>query len=258
MRNIGKRAARSLLRDDTDTMFSIMTLSSTAAHLLEQLGARVSRAKDLPKEQALSLAWPAFDAALPDGGFPRGVVELSAPHSLGGATMVALAAVRAAQSKDSRVWCAWVDPGATLYAPGVVMAGVELHRLFIVRPRQADVGRVVVKVARSLAFAVIVVDADPGRGGSEHHGGVPQARRDRSREVLVRKLALLAADGGSTILLLTDSLAPHPAPLPVALRLELERAPEAIRVRIGKDRYGRGGLAQTVPLQDRPRLHLAG
>jgi RecA/RadA recombinase len=201
-----------------------------------------------------------FDALLPDGGLPQGVVELTAPLSLGGGTMVALAAIQAAQSKDSRAWCAWIDPQGALYAPGVVMAGVDLHRLFMVRPPQSEVGRIAVKVARSQAFAVIVVDGDPvgGAAVSEGHSRATRPRHDRSREVLVRKLALLAAEGGSTIVLLTDARRARPAPLPVALRLELERAPEAVHVRIGKDRYGRGGLAKTVPLQDRPSLHLVG
>jgi hypothetical protein len=174
--------------------------------------------------------------------------------------MVALAAIQAAQSKDSSAWCAWIDPTGTLYAPGVVMAGVQLHRLFIVRPPQSEVGQIAVKVARSQAFAVIVVDDDPvgGAAMSEDRSRVTRARHDRSREVLVRKLALLAAEGGSTIVLLTDSRRACPAPLPVALRLELERAPEAVHVRIGKDRYGRGGLVKTVPLQRCPSLHLAG
>jgi recombination protein RecA len=160
--------------------------------------------------------------------------------------MVTLAAMRAAQQRSQDSWCAWIDPKGTLYAPGVVMAGVDLERLFIVRPPEKEVGRVAVKVAHSQAFAVIAVDLHS------------QPRDDRSRERLVRKLSLLAMEGGSTVLLLTDQRAARSLPLPVALRLEMRRTPDGIAVRIGKDRYGRGGLAKTVPLQSRPSLTLTG
>jgi recombination protein RecA len=240
-------------------MFSIMADASALDEVRQRLNGLVSRKQSPMEQRSLSLEWAAFDALLPDGGLPRGVVELTAPLSLGGGTMVALAAIHAAQSKDSGAWCAWIDPTRTLYAPGVVMAGVELHRLFIVRPPQSEVWRMAVKVTRAKAFAVIVIDGDSMGGGigeDIRHG--TRHRHDRSREVLVRKLALLATEGGSTILLLTDARRPHHAPLPVALRLELERTPEALRVRIGKDRYGRGGLVKTVPLQGRPSLQLEG
>ncbi len=237
-----------------------MAGSSALDEVRQRLNALVSCNQPPLRQPSLALSWAEFDALLPDGGLPHGVVELSAPFSLGGGTMVALAAIQAAQRKDSRAWCAWIDPTRTLYAPGVVMAGVELHRLFIVRPPRsflyATVWRMAVKMARAKAFAVIVLDDDPVGGAAEDHRRGTRPQHDRSREVLVRKLALLAAEGGSTVLLLTDARKTHSAPLPVALRLELERAPEAIRVRIGKDRYGRGGLVKTVLLQDRPSLHL--
>ncbi len=167
--------------------------------------------------------------------------------------MLALAAVRAAQTKDPRTWCAWIDPEGTLYAPGVAMAGVELHRLLLVRPPLRDVGRVAVRVARSSAFSVIVVDTDP-----REEDGAKAPRKDRARDVLVRKLALLAMEAGASILLLTDSRVAHSAPLPVALRLELQQAEGALSVKVGKERFGRGGLVKTVSLESRPVLHIAG
>jgi len=62
--------------------------------------------------------------------------------------------------------------------------------------------------------------------------------------VLVRKLALLAEDGGSTILLLTDTTDPRPVPWPVALRLELSRAPGTLTVKVAKERFCRLGSAR--------------
>ena len=216
------------------------------------------------------------------------MVELAAPGALGGGTSIALAAVRAAHARNPSAWCAWLDPESTLYAPGVVAAGVDLARLLVVRPPRAELARVAVKVAGSRAFDVIAVDMDPvpgagktaspseapssgrrsrtasagateGRARLDLHR-VPSPGRSRKRawpkEVLVRKLALLAAEGGATILLLTDATIPRAVPWPVALRLEIARAPESIALRVAKDRRGRSGLAKTVPLGTRPGFAL--
>ena len=224
--------------------------------LLSLLGSRVESAESLGGAEAgkLSLDWPELDAALPDGGLPRGVVELAAPRALGGGASIALAAVRAAHARSPRGWCAWVDPESTLYAPGLAGAGVDLARLLVVRPPRAELARVAVKVAASRAFDVIAIDMDPIPGAVEAEPA--RAPRPKKRawpsEVLVRKLALLAAEGGATVLLLTDATIPRAVPWPVALRLELSRTPESIALRVAKDRRGRGGLAKTVPLATRP------
>jgi hypothetical protein len=227
------------------------------ADLLSLLGSRVESAESLRAGeqggQSLALDWPELDAALPDGGLPRGVVELAAPRALGGGASMALAAIRAAHARSGKAWCAWVDPEATLYAPGVVSAGVDLSRLLVVRPPRGELARVAVKVAGSRGFDVIAIDMDPLPGAAI---AAPSGRSPRKRawppEVLVRKLALLAAEGGATILLLTDASIARATPWPVALRLEISRAPESISLRVAKDRRGRGGLAKTVPLRTRP------
>ncbi len=225
--------------------------------LLEMLGSKLRLAKETEGPLPLSLDWPELAAALPDGGLPRGVVELAAPRSLGGATSLALAAVRAGQQKSEHAWCAWIDPEDTLHAPGVVAAGVDLARLLVVRPPRALLGKVAVKLVGSGAFEVVAVDVDavPGarapagraRGGKAREG---RAREGRgwAPELLVRKLALAAEPNGTTVLLLTDALLPRAVQWPVALRLELSR-PDAhsVEVRIAKDRRGRTGPTKTVP-----------
>jgi recombination protein RecA len=229
--------------------------------LLEELRARfgmhASREGGEEKSlapKALSLGWPELDAALPEGGLPRGVVELASPHALGGGTCVALAAVRAAQAKDARAWCAWLDPEGTLYAPGVAMAGVDLARLLVVRPPRHDLGRFAVKVVAAGACDVIVVDMDAVPGALAREREQPRKRRKTwPAEVLVRKLALLAEDAGASILLLTDSLVPRAVSWPVALRLELSHVPHALSLSVAKDRRGKSGLAKTsIPLRTRP------
>src|SRR4051812_39545579 len=101
----------------------MFSMSAALDLLLAQLGSRVAHGEELGsfvQEPPLSLGWPELDDALPDGGLPRGVIELASPRALGGATQVALHAVRAAQYSAqgaTQAWCAWIDPEGTLYAP---------------------------------------------------------------------------------------------------------------------------------------------
>jgi recombination protein RecA len=224
-------------------------------------------------KDVLALSWSGLDAILPDGGLPRGaVVELSAPHALGGATSLALAAVTAGQGRNEDAWCAWVDPEGSLHAPGVVAAGVELSRMLVVRPPRPQLGRVAVKLVASGAFDVIVVDLHPVAQSSPLSKGMdvrmdqpfvdrlnPHEKRTHEKrsggglrkewapEVFVRKLGLAAEPSAATVLLLTDSTQARAVPWPVALRLDLLRpSRRELSVRIAKDRRGRIGLAKTV------------
>jgi recombination protein RecA len=217
--------------------------------LLARLGSKVDRAdRALARPPALSLEWPEVDALLPDGGLPRGVVEIATPRALGGATSFALAAVRAAQRKDSRAWCAWIDPEATLYGPGAARAGIDLSRLLVVRPSRSEIGRVAVKVCASRGLDVVVVDLDPipfANVSSE----APKKRRTIPEATIVRRLALAAEEAGATVLLLSDANASR-APMPVALRIEMTRTSAAdVTMRVAKDRFGRIGLARAVPFR---------
>lgn len=239
-------------------------MSAALDTVLAALGARVAHASELAsflREPAPLRLGGALDDALPDGGLPRGVIELASPRALGGATSVAIAAVRAAQAKDARAWCGWIDPEGTLYAPGLARGGVDLARLLVVRPPRAELGRVAVKVAAARALDVLVVDMDACGVSGGLRGAWPspepmdpkppkelerQGRRAVPPEVIVRKLALLAEEGGTCILLITDRDAPRRAAWPVALRLELERGPESLTVRVAKDKRGRIGLKKTL------------
>jgi recombination protein RecA len=206
----------------------------------------------------LVLSWPGLEEVLPDGGLPRGVVELAAPRALGGSTSIALAAVRAGQERSGGAWCAWIDPERTLYAPGVVAAGVDLTRMLVVCPPRVDLGRASVKLVCAGAFEVVVVDFDAISGVRGRNTGVGAGkRRALSPEVLVRKLALAAEPSGTTVLLLTDATRARAVPWPVTLRLELTRPSRRdLSVYIAKDRFGRVGFAKTIPF--RPLMRAAG
>lgn len=202
----------------------------------------------LPRTAVRGLDWPELERVLPDRGLPKGVVEIALPFGKhgamrGGATTIALAAIRAAQASDARAWCAWISPeGAPLlYAPAVVQAGVDLERLLVVRPPLASVARTSVKASASGAFAIVVVDAMAGLGGR-------LGPRDKKMDgaLVVRKLALAAEEQGTTTILLTNAYASRAVPWPVALRLEVERRPDAIAVRVTKDRRGAASALQSA------------
>lgn len=251
---------------------------SRRAELLASLPQGVSSLGDHEQRQravqspSLALGWPSLDALLPDGGLPRGVVEITSRHALGGPTRIAARAVAMAHAKSDRAWCAWIDPEATLHAPGLARLDVDLARLFVVRPPRAELGRIAVKVARARAFDVVIVDIDavlgaepawppryplsvPSGTGSRQAASAPKsrARRPLPPEIVVRKLALAAEEGECTVILLTDATQSQSrvVPWPVALRLELERRPDALSVRVAKDHRGRSNLARTwVPITE--------
>jgi hypothetical protein len=238
---------------------------ATAHDLEALLGARFGAhrlrfALDEAARSSLALDWPGFEDVLPDRGLPKGVVELTAPHALGGSTRVALAAVRAGQARGPEAWCAWIDPESTLHAPGVVAAGVDLERMLVVQTPREELGRVAVKIVGAAAFEVVVIDFDAvprelPRASSPlpaPEGRFSPAKAGRRRawpaDVLVRKLAVAAESSGTTVLLLTDARRSRSVPWPVALRVELERQSRtALGVRIAKDKRARIGLSKTVP-----------
>lgn len=258
-----------VLSDVPDSLFSMRAMSPETFASLHRL-AKAIRAdigtdgsgKDVlegadgglntfARAKALPLGLGALDETLPEAGLPRGaVVEVAAPRGLARGTTIALAACASAQaearlragSSTSGAWCAWLDPGMTLFAPAVAQAGVDLGRLLVVRPPAEAVARVAVRVAESHAFSVLVIDTAgvPGCGHSE--------RLDRWPNV-VRRLALAVEKSDSTVLLLTDGLAARSMPLPVAMRLEVERlAEDRMSVRVAKERRGRVSPPTSIKL----------
>jgi recombination protein RecA len=203
------------------------------------------------RAKALPLGLGKLDDALPEAGLPLGsVIELATPRGLARGTTIALAACASAQAEarlrggraTEGAFCAWIDAGASLFAPAVARAGVDLSRLLVVRPPPEATARVAVRLAQSHAFKVIVIDTAgvPGSALAE--------RLDRW-PTTVRRLALAIERSDCAVLLLTDSLAARSAPLPVAMRLEVERLSEdRVAVRVAKERRGRVSSPMPVEL----------
>src|SRR3954470_3151456 len=197
------------------------------------------------RRESLRMQAP-LSEVLPDGGFPKGgVVELTAPHNLGGMS-VALAACAASQA-ESRArsgvssWCAFIDPDATLYGPAVKASGVCLERLLVVRPPRHLVARVALKIAASHVCSVVVVDVSGVPGTGEGRAGLaPRSESLGAWPKIARKLALAVEKSQATVFLLTDKDAPPPLALPVAMRLELEwLRQKLLSIRIAKEKFGR-------------------
>lgn len=211
-----------------------------------------------PPATALSLGssfGAPIDAVLPDLGLPRGVVvELSAPRGLARATSLALATCAAAQAEarlrgtpdTAGAFCAWIEPSPTLFAPAVHRAGVDLTRLLVVRPNPDELARTALRVAESRAFAAIVID-------TASVPGVLGARVDLQRSrfpLVVRRLAIAIEGSDTTLLLLTCRSNALQTPLPVGMRIVLERPnPEKLSLFVAKDRRGRVTENQTISLR---------
>jgi recombination protein RecA len=261
-------------------MFSMAAMSSVLDRAeLARLGVLQGTEAFLPSRSVLGLGWPELECTLPDRGLPRGVVELAALPSLSsgrmrssdksawrssGTTSIAIAAIGAIHSTDAHSWCAWVTPrgdapgdarAPSLYAPALAQANVDLERLLVVRPSVQALARTAVKVAMSGAFELVIIDAPHPRdlcGGAGFHTGVSRPAFGLGGKdggaLAVRKLALAAEEYGTTSLLLTNAQAPRSVPWPVALRLEVERRPDALALRVTKDRRGCGSSQHVVRL----------
>jgi hypothetical protein len=217
------------------------------AHLQRFLNADpVERsAHDTAALAPLSTGLSELDALLPDGGLPRAsVIELSCAGAAL-ATSVSLSVCKVAQAEGtSRLgepsWCAFVDPIGTLHSPFVAQSGVELDRLLVVRPPVEALSRVVIRLVESRAFSVVVVDTlgVPGAPLNIPLGGWPRT---------VRRLALALEGSDAIVMLITDSMARRPLPLPVGLRLELRQPRERqLELQVAKDKRGRLASPKTL------------
>lgn len=196
-------------------------------HVLAELRDAIRRIEHRPARRAgvVPSGLAEVDAALPDGGFPRGALCELAGGRASGKTAVALSVLASLGEKDV---FAWVDGRGELYPPAAGACGVDLGRLLIVRPgaapsfhpgSRASPGPAGGRAAQaclwaaeallgSAAFAAVVVD-------------VPLPRAGRGWDGVVRRLQAAVEKGGAVGLWLTS---PREAVrVPAALRLELRR-----------------------------------
>ena len=221
----------------SDRMFSAMPAIAPSLRSLVELP-NVSCPAGLDRKVRVVPISP-LQTVLPDGGLPRGaVVELTCPPSLGQATSLALHACAAAQQEallrgGEPAWCAWLDPGQTLYAPGVAAHGVVLDRLLVVHPPVEALARVGIRMLASRVFSVLIIDTLGVPGGFHQ---IVLARWNK----VVRRLAIAAREGDTCVVLLTEVQSARVVGLPVAMRVELEQPePGRLRAKVSKERRGR-------------------
>jgi hypothetical protein len=172
---------------------------AAALGLLTGLGAKLSRASDLPSPAArrdpIPTRVPALDRLL-SGGLPRGtLVELSGRRS-SGRFSIGISALAAATSCGEAA--ALVDLGGHLDPQAAEAAGVELTRLLWVRPEKLKDAVASAEMLLATGFPLVVVDLGlpPVRGRF-----VPDAawvrleRAARSREAALLVLAPYRVSG---------------------------------------------------------------
>jgi recA bacterial DNA recombination protein len=130
-----------------------------ALALLSGLGAKISRASDLPSPSAprdrIPTQVPALDRLL-SGGLPRGgLVELTGRRSCGRFS-IGISALAAATSSGEAA--ALVDLGGHLDPQAAEEAGVDLTRLLWVRPEKLKGAVASAEMLLATGFALVVVD----------------------------------------------------------------------------------------------------
>ncbi len=221
--------------------------------VLAQLRDEIRRLERRPARRSgcVGCGRPEVDAALPDGGFPRGALSELAGGPASGKTAVALSLLAALGQEELS---AWVDAQGDLYPPAAAAMGVDLGRLLVVRPAAAPAderaarepageaphaGREPVLAAlwaaeallASGAFAAVVVD-------------VPAARLARGADAAARRLQAAAEKGGALGLWLASPAAGLRVHAAVRLELSAEHGRiEARRMLGGIAVTGRAGHA---------------
>lgn len=200
-------------------------------HVLTELREAIRRIERRPVRRTgvVPCGLADVDAALPDGGFPRGAISELAGGQASGKTAVALSVLASLGEKDV---FAWVDGRGELYPPAAAARGVDLGRLLMVRPgaggppaprRPAEAAsrsshgerdehgvHACLWAAEALlasgAFTAVVVD-------------VPLRRAGRGWDAMAHRVQAAAEKGGAVGLWLTS---PRVAVrVPAAVRLEL-------------------------------------
>jgi hypothetical protein len=95
------------------------------------------RGRSTARVSVVSSGFPALDAALPGGGWPRvGLVEMLVSDIGVGELDVLLPALAALTRKDCARRCGWVAPPFEPFAPVLSARGVVLERMFVARTGQ--------------------------------------------------------------------------------------------------------------------------
>lgn len=105
---------------------------SALESLLQHPG--IWRGRSAAHIDVVSSGFPALDAALPGGGWPRtGLIEILIPNIGVGECYVLLPALVTLTQKASARWCAWIAPPFEPFAPALAAHGMTLEKVFVAR-----------------------------------------------------------------------------------------------------------------------------
>jgi hypothetical protein len=189
--------------------------------------------------ETLPTGFPALDAGLPGGGWPRhGLVEILTPRPGVGELYLLLPALVALSRATPARWCTWVSPPHQPFAPALEAHGVVLDRMLMVNCSQG----------------LAPHDGKRPRSGGVHINlwameqvlrsgacGIAMAWLPRASPRAIRRLQL-AAEQGRTLGVLYRSQQFAQLASPAMLRLLLEPVKEpgrqGVRVQLLKSRGG--------------------
>ena len=196
--------------------------------------------------ETLSTGFPALDAGLPGGGWPRhGLVEILTPRPGVGELYLLLPALAALSRASPARWCTWVSPPHEPFAPALQAHGVELERMLVVRACQGLAPHDG-KRRRSDGVHMMLWTLEQAlRSGA---CGIALAWLPRASPRAIRRLQLAAEQGRALgVLYRSQQFAQlaSPAMLRVLLEPTMEAGRPGARVRLLKSR---GGSRQPIDL----------
>jgi RecA/RadA recombinase len=217
-----------------------------------------------PPIARIATSFAELDAVL-DGGLPQGcITEISGPATSGKLTVAAktIAAIQstlASRSPDPKdrhrldadVLAAWIDPGYSCDPDYMHRCGVDLNRLLVVHPVNAeDALSIVLYLVESNTLALLVVDWESSLWGAE----VAPAGQEAA---LARLSSILPRTATAVIFLSEPRRQSHILAHAAAVRIILRREQWIIRddgdvrgyigqAEIVKNRFGHTGMRATV------------
>jgi protein ImuA len=154
---------------------------------------------------SIPTGFPALDALLPGGGWPRGALTEILPEREGIGELSLLAPALARLSRED-LWLAFIAPPYLPYAPALAATGIDLARVVMVRPEKSS--DILWAMEQALRF-----------GSCSAVLAWPPFLTERG----ARRLQLAAEAGGGWGVYFSPAT-PATAPSPAALRLALSPA----------------------------------
>lgn len=193
-----------------------MAINPRLARLLEHPA--LWRGRSAARMPTWSTGFPALDAGLPGGGWPRaGLVEVLTPRLGVGELHLLLPALAQLSGLTPARWIAWISPPHVPFAPALAARGLLLDRQLVVHTE----------------LPLWAMEQALGSGACE----VALAWVQRARPRSLRRLQL-ATERGRTLGFVFRALGQARESSPAALRLAVEPAESGLEITLLKSRGG--------------------